>query len=257
MLKHNKTFFVKAFIALVLFAASQTYAENRPTGVSQVQTAAAPASATTETLPQYTVGTGNKYLLTVGQDLSDVTIFFVESTPQKLTVEIYIESKTDNPSLQVKMWQQFQLGLVNGKVSILKGIMKIPQIGKPQILPNEYLQGYDGVQMKSFLISSESQLNGKKVTTENVTANGKTFSSTHYRHGENNQQVDFWISDEAKPLGLVKMSSKGGALGMNYTMEYRGSATGVKSGINPAEAEPLNDMAKAFLPLLGASLFKF
>ncbi len=222
-----------------------------------------------ETLPKYEVGSGNKYQLTLGKDVSEVTIAFVESTADKVVVEIFMDSKTDSSKLGVKMWQQFQLGLVKGKVGITKGILKIPQIGKSQILPAEYLQGYSGVQMKSFLIGSAGEMSGKKIGTEKITADGKTFECTHYRQGENSQTVDYWVSDDAKPVGLVKLSSAGSGSnsgsggagassgGMNYSMIYTGRVSGIKSQINASEAEPMNDMMKAFLPMLGPALFQF
>jgi hypothetical protein len=208
------------------------------------------APSTAENLPKYQIGSGGKYQLMVGKDPTDVQIGFVEQTPSKLVVEISMKSANDKDSLNIKMVQQFQLGVGGGKIKIQKGIMKIPMISQPQILPPEYLEGFDGAQVKSFLIGSSSELSGKKVGIEHISTPAGDFTATHYRHIENGQTIDYWIADAAKPLGLVKIESTGKSSSQNYKMEFKGTVTGVTAQINADEAVPLNEAAKAFLPLL-------
>lgn len=210
-----------------------------------------------QTLPKYKIGSGNKYVLNLNGDPYEVVIAFVDSTDQKTVIEVFMQAKAGSTKMDIQMWQQFHLGFVNEKINIIKGILQIPQIGKPQVLPNEYLQGGSGVQMKSFLIGSQNEIGGKKINVEKLSMGGQTFESTHYRHVENGQTIDFWLSDDAKPIGLVKLSSAGGGSGMNYSMNYLATVSGVKAHIKESDAEPLNDIAKSFLPLLGANLFKF
>ncbi len=201
-------------------------------------------------LPVYQIGSGATYNLALSSGNSDVTIGFVEQTAQKLVVEIAMKSSGENDGLNATMLQQFQLGLVGGKIQILKGIMKIPMIEKPQILPAEYLEGFSGVQVKSFLIGSSKDIDGKKVGEEAISAGGKTYQTTHYRHVENGQTIDYWISDAAKPMGLIKIESSGSSQSQNYKMTLKNSVSGVTTQINERDAEPLNDTAKTFLPML-------
>lgn len=205
--------------------------------------------------PNYKVGEGSKYLLNTDQGPTEVTMAVIKRTGDRLVLEVMMKSLNDSSALQVEMWQQFHLQLVGGKIKIEKGIMKIPQIEKPQIFPAEYLQGYSGVKMNSFLINSEKDISGKKIGTENISTESGSFKAEHYQHTENGQNLHFWIADNAKPFGLVKMTSKGSGMGQNYSMTLKGSVTGYTSKVDATKAEPLNDMAKAFLPLLGPGLF--
>jgi len=241
---------------ILLFGVSLKVLGKNATAFMQNPAIKAATPAAQKTFPQYEIGAGGKYQLQVGNDPSDVTMAVISRTDDRLVIEILIESKNDSAALGVKMWQQFHLKLVDGKIQIEKGIMKIPQIGKPQIFPNEYLQGYSGVKMQSFLINSEKDMSGKKIATESVTTDGGTFQTSHYRHSENSQTLDFWIAQAAKPFGLVKMNSVGGQFGQTYNMTFKGSVSGYKSQIDATQAEPLSDMAKAFLPLLGPGLFQ-
>jgi hypothetical protein len=205
--------------------------------------------------PNYTIGDGSKYVLNTDAGPTEVTMAVIKRTDDRLVIEIMMKSLNDSSALQVEMWQQFHLRLVGGKMQIEKGIMKIPQIEKPQIFPAEYLQGYSGVKMKSFLINSEKDVSGKKVGAETVTTESGSLQTTHYKHAENGQDLHFWIADAAKPFGLVKMTSKGTGMGQNYQMTLKGSVSGYTSKVDATKAEPLNEIAKAFLPLLGPSLF--
>jgi hypothetical protein len=205
--------------------------------------------------PNYTIGEGSKYVLNTDSGPTEVTMAVIKRTGDRLVIEVMMKSLSDSSALQIQMWQQFHLRLVSGKMQIEKGIMKIPQIEKPQIFPAEYLQGYSGVKMNSFLIKSEKDISGKKVGTESLTTDAGSFKAAHYQHTENGQNLHFWIADAAKPFGLVKMTSKGSGMGQNYSMTLKGSVSGYKSNVDASKAEPLNEMAKAFLPLLGPSLF--
>jgi len=209
-----------------------------------------------DSFPDYKIGSGAKYELNVGGSPSNVTMAVLSRTKNRLVIEILIESTGDNQALGIKMWQQFHMRLVGGKIQIEKGIMKIPQIAKPQVFPNEYLQGFSGVQMRSFLINSDSEITGKKISSEKISVGGQTFDAQHYKHSENNQSVEFWLANTAKPFGLVQMTSSGGQSGQTYKMTFQNTVTNYQPKIDASLAEPLNEAAKMFLPLLGPGLFR-
>ena len=213
-----------------------------------------PAGATDpvpkDSLPIYEKGSGATYDLTLNDSPTEVTIGFMDQTAKKLVIEITMQPKNEGEGLNLRMAQQFHLGLVNGKIQILKGLLKIPMVEKPQILPAEYLEGFNGVQVKSFLIGSAQDLDDKKIGSESITANGKKYSTVHYRHTENGQTIDYWVSDQAKPMGLVKLTSKGSSTQHNYNMLLKGTRSNLKAEIDESRAEPLNSTAKSFLPLL-------
>lgn len=225
---------------LFLFTSLSAWSQSKNTGIVQHNE-----------IPVYTVGTGAKYFMTKGSDKSEISIVFVESTKESLVVEMFMKSLSDRAALQVEMVQQFQFKMVGGTLQLIKGIMKIPHLPKPQIIPAEALAGVGGgAQLKSFLIGSKAEIDAQKVADETVTENGKSYRATHYKKSENGQNIEYWVSDDAKPLGFVRMKSTGANSMSNYTMNYIGPLSAVKSKIDATQAEPMSDAALMLVPLL-------
>lgn len=198
-----------------------------------------------------TPGSGTQFLMTKGTDRNELNIYFLKSPDDKtIMFEVNLKSLTDSESLQISMDQHFQMKKVGGTFQITKGVIKIPQMDKPQILPAHTLSGANGVQMKSFLLGSMDEIDGLKIGPEKIKAGAKTFSTIHYQKVENGQTVDFWVSDEAKPIGLVKMISKGSNADMNYELLYQKPLSGMKQKIDPTKAVPLDSTSELLLDFL-------
>ncbi len=90
----------------------------------------------------------------------------------------------------------------------------------------------------------------KLVGKESVKLAGKSFKTSHYRDTTEHGTVDFWVSEEAPPFGMVKMTStpKPGAAGPNgqpippMTMEIIAQGKDAKPTITKP-AKPFNPAA--------------
>lgn len=62
------------------------------------------------------------------------------------------------------------------------------------------------------------------------------------------QTIDFWISDKAGAMGLVKLISQGKKdKNHNYRIELQALIKNVKAKINKKEAVPLSEKGRLFL----------
>ena len=101
-------------------------------------------------LPQFKASTGNLFELKFGSIESNVILAVVSSSSEKLVIEIH--SNVSSSMIPIEMTQQFHLKIKDNKVYISEGYINVPVLGKATYrLDSEYLQGYDGVQMASFL----------------------------------------------------------------------------------------------------------
>ena len=191
-------------------------------------------------------GEGAEYEVQLKTGAAKVMIYFVkpENSNEK-AVEMYFEAK--GMLSPIVMWQQFHLKKAGARLEVKKGFIHAPKF-QTRILDKDYLKGFDGVQMNQFLISSEEDLKRHFVKKEKVTVKAGTVEASHYRMERNGQVVDFWIHHEAKPIGLVKLESKGDKVSQNYSMGLTRLVTGVGTKINPADAKPMDDTTRAFLP---------
>ena len=211
-----------------------------------------------EKFPEYKLGQGAHYSMMVDGQPAQVKMAFVKRTDDLLVVEMDMTMTAGEVGMPIHMVQQFHLTMEAGKIKIAKGFMKIPNIPKPQRLPPEFLKGYDGAQMKSFLVGSQGEIDSMKVGKEKVPTTEGVFDSTHYRRTSNGQTVEFWVTEDPKlkPLSIVQMKSKGSKREHNYTLRLKGLVKGYKSQINPDDSEPLNAMGRMFLPMLtNSSMF--
>lgn len=210
-----------------------------------------------EKFPDYKTGEGAHYEMTVDGQPAQVKMAFVQRMDKILILEIDMRMASEGSTIPIHMVQQFHLGLRDGKIQLLKGFMKIPNISKPQELPADFLKGYNGAQMNSFIISSKDDIEGSLVGKEKLTTAEGTFEASHYKRTSNGQTVDFWITEDPKikPMSILKMKSSGSKKEQNYTMKLKGLVKGYRSQINASNSEPLNAMGRMFLPMLTTSSF--
>lgn len=176
----------------------------------------------------------------------DLSIYVASSTSGAVNVEYYMNAT--GSLVPVQMWQQFEVKISRGKADIQKGYLKTKELRAPQIIPSEYLKGYDGVQVNDFLFSSEAELDKNKIGVDEVDIPAGKTKANHYRTINNNQTIDYWISDDAKPIGLVKLVSTSlKDPKKNYKIELKSLMENVRATIDPSLAGPLTDVGRAFL----------
>lgn len=206
---------------------------------------AAHATDLTESFPQ---GKGSIYQLEVqGQKIPvTVSIYVADSKKDTVSIEYFISSRES--LLPLEMWQQFEIAPSPSGTKVTKGYVQTKELKNPEILTGDYLNGFDGVKVNDFLFSDENEINKNKIGVESVQVPAGKDQATHYRTAANGQTVDYWISDSAKPIGLVKLVSKHPTdEKRNYKLELTSLMKNVKAFIDPAKAVPLSATGKSLL----------
>lgn len=193
-------------------------------------------------------GKGSIYELEVkGQKIPvTVSIYVAASTTEKVSIEYFLSS--GQSLLPVEMWQQFAIAPSPSGTKVIAGYVQTKELKAPEILTPEYLEGLDGVRVNDFLFSSEGELNRNKVGEEEVVVPAGKDKAVHYRTVSGSQTIDYWISDSAKPIGLVKLtSSHPSDEKKNYSLALTTLMKNVKPYIDPAKAVPLSALGKSLL----------
>ena len=197
-------------------------------------------------LPDYLPGTGNKYFLQTNKEKAEIQIIVISKTENSLVLEI--KSSLKAGFLPTELIQRFELQKKGKEIVLGKGYVYSPILGENTYkLAPEYLKGYDGVEMASFL-GSELDPRFKKVGSASVKTKEGKVPSTQYEFSENGQKIEFWLSSKIKPIPLAALRSTGSKSSQNYVLGYDGPIENYKSPINPSSAIPMNDQLKSMLP---------
>ncbi|MEC9281509.1 MAG: hypothetical protein VX642_02260 [Bdellovibrionota bacterium] len=188
---------------------------------------------------------GNSYDLSFGSIQSKIILAVVSSSTEKLVIEIHSNVSSFIP---LEMTHQFHLKIKDKKIYISDAFINSPVLGnKVYRLDDEYLQGYDGVQMASFL---DFKPNGKikKIGNAKVSTDLKTFNTSQYQINENSQTIDFWITEEIKPFAIAAIRSSGRKKDHNYMLSYKEPIKYYRSKLDIRKAQKMDDKIKAILP---------
>lgn len=187
-------------------------------------------------------GGGSRFRLTMEEAVASGTlvISIVDSSVDRLSVEYFFTT----PGLQgnVEMWQQFVLAKPStGPLELKDGYVFAKELKTPERIPADRLKGFDGVATADFFFASESELKKNWVADEVVEVPAGKVKAAKYRHERSGQVVESWVSDEAKPIGLVKIVSSGPKLAHRYRVELESVLKRVGRKIDPAKAKPLSE----------------
>jgi hypothetical protein len=203
-------------------------------------------------IPDLKVGSGSLFELKLPSGTAQIAITVASRTSSDIALEFYFK---DQSFTGIEMWQRFHVQPNGKKLSLSQGYVLMPQLGgDPFILTDEYLKGFDGAQISTFMFESADELRQSRVGIEKITVPAGTVEATHYRIIDRDQTVDFWTHESAKPIGIVKMTSKGKSLKHNYSIELKTLMTNSAPKIDTKKARPLTEEAKEFLPKPGTSL---
>lgn len=162
-------------------------------------------------------------------------------------IEYFLESRGLFP---IQLWQQFEIAVTEkGPTQIRKGYILAKELKAPEIIPEKYLSGASGgIQVNDFVFVDKTRLEKLRIGVETVEIAAGTTKATHYRTTSNGQTVDFWISDDAKPVGLVLLTSKSEVnMDQNYTLELDSMVENVRPKILPENAIPLSKDGESYL----------
>lgn len=196
----------------------------------------------------FPAGAGAEYKIKMKKDVTPIylSLYVAGTRVDSVHLEYFLETRAILP---VQMWQQFEIGVTPKGAEVRKAYVFARELAKPEIVPPEYLKGArGGIQVNDFLFSSEAELTKDKVGEETVEVAAGSTRATHYRTNNNGQTVDYWISKDAKPIGLVMLVSKSEKNDeQNYALELTRLIENIKPRILPESAVPLTENGKKFL----------
>jgi len=198
--------------------------------------------------PNYKVGSGSEFELSLKNVKTKLIVTIAAQSPGRLVTEYYFNS----PGLvaPMEMWQQFHLQKSAHKnLKITKGFFYTHQTKAPQPLPKENLQGTEALPIDGFMIQNPKDIQKFFIAKEKVSTPAGSVSAAHYRVSTGTQTIDFWISDQAKPIGLVQLKSTGTKPDQNFGLKLKQLVSNVKRKIDPKKAVPLTEQGRSFLQL--------
>lgn len=196
----------------------------------------------------FPAGTGAAYKVKMKKDPTPIllSIYVAGTRVDSVHIEYFMETKGLVP---VQMWQQFEIGVSANGAEVRKGYVQTKELTDAEVMPVEYLKGaQDGIKVNDFLFSDKKILDKDKIGVEMVEVAAGTTKATHYRTTGNGQTVDYWISDDAKPMGLVMLVSRSATQeNQNYSLEMVNLIRDIKAKILPEKAVPLSAKGKGLL----------
>ncbi len=155
------------------------------------------------------VGSGSEYLMTTKGKEMDVATVILGKEDVDGSAGYWMEQRVTNAELGGEMVMKQLIVTTPTESGIKRMIMQQP--GKP---PMEF----SGMMLSMFQQHQPPPTTppaggsgkggmGELVGTEDVAVPAGTFSCQHYRKQGNNGTVDLWVSMQATPYGLVKMTS--------------------------------------------------
>ncbi len=197
----------------------------------------------------FPAGKGSSYKIIMKGDKANpvsLSLYVAGTRVDSVHIEYFMETKGIIP---LQMWQQFEIGVSSKGAEIRKGYVFTKELTAPETMPPEYLKGAGGgIQVNDFLFADKAQLDKDKIGIENVEIAAGTTKATHYRVSNNGQTVDYWICDDAKPMGLVMLVSKSEKNeNQNYSLELTSLMDNVKAKILPEKAVSLSEAGKSLL----------
>ena len=196
---------------------------------------------------EYIVGSGSEFKFQgkTGENIK-LSIYISESSFNKLGVEYFFST---GGLLAIEAWQQYILGISPTGMTMEEGYIQSTTMVKPEIMTKDFLDNNsNGVKVEDFFFSKESEIEKNKIGMETIEVPAGSILTSHYQKKRADQTVDFWISDKAGSIGLVKLISKNSKdESQNYTIELQTLLQHVRSKINAKNAVPLSAKGKMFL----------
>jgi len=195
----------------------------------------------------YVVGEGSEFkMYSEKTEPVNLSIYVTESSFTKLGVEYYFAA---GGIFGVELWQQFGLAIQDKTLSLDEGYILSNNMKKAEIMTPEFLKNNKGgVQIEDFFFSKMGEIEKFKIGIEKIEVPAGHITCTHYQKMRDDQTIDFWISDKAGAMGLVKLISQGKKdKNHNYRIELQALIKNVKAKINKKEAVPLSEKGRLFL----------
>jgi hypothetical protein len=195
----------------------------------------------------FPAGSGARYAFSSSVGAAELTVSIAESSSNRVVVEFYFAQHGLLPS---EMWQQFVLDLPAGGAPVVSEGYLITGEGRaPERIPADLLRGLEDASVSDFLFASRADIDRYRKADERVQvpAAQAPIASVRYEQTSGAQTITFWISDDAKPIGLVKLRSRGAKASQNYQLELASLLAHVGRKIDRSKAVPISAESRALL----------
>jgi hypothetical protein len=100
------------------------------------------------------------------------------------------------------------------------------------------LRGSERFGVTDFLLTDRAQLEPYKKGEESIALfpSQPPLAATRYERTSGDQTLTFWLSDAARPIGLLQLVSRGPKPSQNYALRLRALLRNVGRKIDPAKA---------------------
>jgi hypothetical protein len=190
-------------------------------------------------------GGGSRFKLHFQGSSSDMHVGLMKVDPatRKVVLEVFAKADFTEP-----MWQQFIVSMKADRPAIEAGYVQVGS-RSPMVLTAQYLAGTESLDINMFLLTEAELRDGRqkhiqRIGQEKITTPAGTVTTTKYQMDRPDQKLEFWLSDEARPIGLIRLVSSGKKTEQNYRLELEELLSGLAPKINPAKAVPLTDEVK-------------
>ena len=191
----------------------------------------------------FTPGSGAEYDFHYNKQDAKLSIYIVDSSPKNVSVEFHFGTNT---LWATNMWQQYKLDIREGaSIGISEGYIKTEKNKSSEKMIKEQFSLNTGVQIHQFLFADKKDIQKSFIGTETIELPAGTIKTDHYRKVSDGQTVDFWISSELRPIGLVKLISKSRIEETNnYKIELSALLKNIKPAIEPKKAIEMTEESK-------------
>ena len=194
-------------------------------------------------------GSGSEFIMSSNGANVQLSIYLAKATDKEIGVEFYFKTGS---IYMPHMWQQFSMKRDSGAIRITEGYMKLGKMKPVEKMTQEdmNINKQKGVELNDFLFSKKEEISKDFIAEETIEIPAGTIRAAHYRKVNNGQTVDFWISEQVKPIGLVKLVSKSKKQAShNYTIELNSLLKNVAAEIDPSQSIPMSDRSRETLQI--------
>lgn len=184
-------------------------------------------------------GSGALYKMEMSGVATDISIYVADHNSGNLDIEYYFSSLAGFKPIEI--WQQFRFKPQNKdgeqRAELDQGWILSKELKGPRRLPKAMLKGgAGGPDLMDFVLSGESQ--ARKVATEMVKIPAGETKAFKFLYEKNGQKIEYWVSPDAKPMGLVKLISTGEDPKHQYKLTLQSLLKNVKAKIKADPAAP-------------------
>ena len=139
--------------------------------------------------------------------------------------------------------------LAGSPPALVDGYLLTGEARAPERIPLDLLRRLDDLSLSDFVIADRAQLERYKKGVERLTiaASPTPISATRYEQQKGDHTIIYWLSDAVRPIGLVRLESRGEKPQHNYALELTSLLKNVGRKIDPQKAVPLSAEGRAIL----------